>query len=54
MGENFSGQDEKPTHRVTISRDYLMGKFEVTNSQYCAVLELGASSRARPGSWAAT
>jgi formylglycine-generating enzyme required for sulfatase activity len=38
MGETFSGQDEKPTHRVTISRDYLMGKFEVTNSQYCAVL----------------
>lgn len=38
MGESFSGQDEKPTHKVTISRDYLLGRFEVTNGQYCAVL----------------
>jgi formylglycine-generating enzyme required for sulfatase activity len=38
MGETFSGQEEKPTHKVTLTRDYQMGEFEVTNGQYCAVL----------------
>ncbi len=29
--------DEKPAHRVTVS-DFYMGKYEVTNRQYCAFL----------------
>jgi formylglycine-generating enzyme len=37
MGCNAGEPDEKPEHKVIISTFY-MGKFEVTNAQYCAFL----------------
>jgi formylglycine-generating enzyme required for sulfatase activity len=37
MGSNNGNDEEKPVHRVTVS-DFYMGKYEVTNAQYCAFL----------------
>jgi formylglycine-generating enzyme required for sulfatase activity len=39
MGDSFSegGSDERPVHMVTLDSFY-MGKYEVTNAQYCAYL----------------
>lgn len=37
------GSDEKPVHRVTISKDFLMSKYEVTQKQYEAVMETNPS-----------
>ncbi len=34
MGSNDGNSDEKPVHRVTISRGYWIGKYEVTQSEY--------------------
>jgi formylglycine-generating enzyme required for sulfatase activity len=31
-------EDERPAHRVTITRPFLMGKFEVTQAQWTAVI----------------
>ncbi|MEZ6197395.1 MAG: SUMF1/EgtB/PvdO family nonheme iron enzyme [Planctomycetota bacterium] len=33
-GDAEAGDDEKPQHRVVISRPFYLGKFEVTNRQY--------------------
>jgi formylglycine-generating enzyme required for sulfatase activity len=38
MGSNSGDADEKPVHRVTISKAYLMGKYEVTQGQWKAVM----------------
>jgi sulfatase modifying factor 1 len=38
MGSNNGDSDEKPVHAVRISRGYWMGKCEVTQSQYEAVM----------------
>ena len=38
MGSNNGSSDEKPVHRVRISRDFEMGKFEVTQAQWEAVM----------------
>ena len=34
MGSNSGDADEKPVHRVTISKPFWMGKYEVTQSEY--------------------
>lgn len=38
MGSNNGDDDEKPVHRVTISKSFLMGKYEVTQGQWVAVM----------------
>ncbi len=39
--------DEKPQHRVTISRAFYLGKFEVTQAQWEVVMGSGSFSRSR-------
>jgi len=39
--------DEKPAHRVTISKPFLLGKFEVTQAQWEAVMESNPYGGAR-------
>jgi formylglycine-generating enzyme required for sulfatase activity len=38
MGSDKGEPDERPIHKVTISRDYLIGKYEVTQEQWEAVM----------------
>ena len=47
MGDTLDqgDEDEKPVHEVTITYDYYIGKFEITNREYCAFLNnAGVSS----------
>jgi formylglycine-generating enzyme required for sulfatase activity len=37
-GESECGDDEKPAHRVRITRGFEMGKYEVTQAQWEAVM----------------
>ena len=41
-----AGADEKPAHRVTISKPFLLGKFEVTQAQWEAVMGASPYERA--------
>ena len=37
--------DDKPIHEVTLTYDYYMGKYEVTNEEYCSFLnDIGADA----------
>jgi len=47
MGSNTGDQDERPVHQVTISQAFYMGKYEVTQSQWQAVM--GTNPSASPG-----
>ena len=38
MGSNIGSNDEKPVHRVNISRDFAMGETELTQKQWRAVM----------------
>jgi formylglycine-generating enzyme required for sulfatase activity len=38
MGSENGGSDEKPVHRVTIKEGFYMGKYEVTQAQWQAVM----------------
>ncbi len=38
MGDEKGDSDEKPVHKVTISKPFYMGKFEVTQEQWEAVM----------------
>src|SRR6266542_2248373 len=38
MGSNHGDADEKPVHDVIISKDFYMGKFEVTQEQWRIVM----------------
>lgn len=38
MGSNEVDDEEKPVHRVTISRDFAMGKTEVTQGQWRSIM----------------
>lgn len=38
MGSNNGASDEKPVHLVTISKDFYIGKYEVTQKQWKAVM----------------
>lgn len=39
MGKDASGNDEKPVHQVTLTKDYYMGETEVTQALWYAVME---------------
>ncbi len=43
--------DEKPVHRVTISRDFYMSKYEVTFAQYDAFCEATGRSKPSDNGW---
>jgi len=38
MGSNDGGSDEKPVHRVSITKDFGMGRYEVTNAEFVRFL----------------
>ncbi|MBM3297156.1 MAG: formylglycine-generating enzyme family protein [Candidatus Aminicenantes bacterium] len=38
MGSNTGEEDEKPVHRVTITKPFYMGKYEVTQEQWQALM----------------
>lgn len=42
MGDNHGDRSEKPAHRVTISRPYAIGKYEVTVAQWNACVQAEA------------
>ena len=39
MGANDGSDDEKPIHKVHISRPFYLGKYEVTQGQWQAIME---------------
>lgn len=41
-------ENESPVHRVTISRDFYLGKYEVTQAQWAAVMGGNPSTEANP------
>ncbi len=41
MGDNKGDRSEKPAHRVTLSRPYAIGKYEVTVAQWQACVDAG-------------
>lgn len=47
MGSRDGGGDERPVHRVRISRGFEMGKFEVTQAQWEAVMGSNRDAHAR-------
>jgi len=49
MGSKRGGDDERPERRVRISRGFEMGKFEVTQAQWEAVMTLKPKAHATPG-----
>jgi len=44
MGSNNGNANEKPVHRVKISKPFYMGKYEVTQAQYGRVMDKNRSS----------
>ena len=44
MGSNNGYPFEKPVHRVTISKGYLIGKYEVTQSEYQSIMGTNPST----------
>jgi formylglycine-generating enzyme required for sulfatase activity len=50
MGANNGNEDEKPPHQVRIRQSFEMGKFEVTQRQWEAVMSRPPEAHARPGS----
>ncbi|MCY2967397.1 MAG: formylglycine-generating enzyme family protein [Planctomycetota bacterium] len=51
MGSEKITDDEKPVHRVTISRDFWLAKHPVTNAQYERYLRSAAGELVRPAYW---
>jgi len=49
MGSNESS-DEKPIHSVTVS-DFYIGKYEVTNEEYCKFLNAYGSDKVKSGTY---
>jgi formylglycine-generating enzyme required for sulfatase activity len=48
MGSTAGQPDERPPHRVRISRDFEIGKYEVTQAQWETVMRSGHMSTANP------
>jgi formylglycine-generating enzyme required for sulfatase activity len=48
-GDAKCGEDEKPQHKVRITKGFEMGKYEVTQAQYKAVVGAEALQAAIPG-----
>ncbi|MBN2663421.1 MAG: SUMF1/EgtB/PvdO family nonheme iron enzyme, partial [Bacteroidales bacterium] len=48
MGSNDGYSDEKPVHSVTVS-DFYMGKYEVTNEEFCVFLNDYGSDKVKSG-----
>jgi formylglycine-generating enzyme required for sulfatase activity len=48
MGSKEGNDDEKPAHRVRIRQGFEMGKFEVTQAQWQAVMSRPPEAHARP------
>lgn len=44
-GANYSSSNDRPVHKVTISRDFLMGKYELTQGQYEEVMGINPSGQ---------
>jgi formylglycine-generating enzyme required for sulfatase activity len=38
MGSATGDSDEKPAHRVALTRDFELGKYEVTQAQWAQVM----------------
>ena len=38
MGSNNGEDDEQPVHEVTLSHSFQLGKYEITNAEFCEVL----------------
>jgi formylglycine-generating enzyme required for sulfatase activity len=51
MGSEQGDSDERPVHEVRIPRDFLMGKYPVTNAQYARFLEAAGGSVSKPEFW---
>jgi iron(II)-dependent oxidoreductase len=51
MGSDDGGKNEKPVHLVTISNDFQISRFPITNSQYYQFLEETEWSRKPPKHW---
>ena len=45
MGSEDGDDDEEPIHRVSISEDFLLGRFPVTNQEYREFMEDGGDER---------
>ncbi|MFH1550572.1 MAG: formylglycine-generating enzyme family protein [Planctomycetota bacterium] len=50
-GESGRGNDEGPVHRVKISEPFYIGKYEVTNEQYCKFLNAKAAHSGDGHTW---
>ena len=48
MGSNEGQRDEKPIHKVTISNDYWIGKYEVTQKEYESIMGVNPSKFKNP------
>ena len=44
MGSNYGYSDERPIHRVTISKSFWIGKYEVTQKEYKALMNSNPSA----------
>ena len=51
MGSDDGGSDEKPVHKVTLTRDFWLGKTEVTQAQYEAVMGTNPSNFKKGGNY---
>ena len=50
MGSGYGEIDEEPVHKVRLS-DYYIGRYEVTNDEYCAFLNLRLPGKRELDTW---
>lgn len=50
VGDDEADANEMPQHKVTLTRDFYMGKYEVTAAQYAAFLNAAGVAKAEVGS----
>ena len=51
MGSNDGDSDEKPVHKVTLTKDFWLGETEVTQAQYKAVMGMNPSGFKKGGDY---